>query len=597
MSKPQSAEPTMEDILASIRKMISEERVGPRPVPDQMSRTPFGEASAAEREVPVARAAEPTLEPRHEPRSEVQPQLHSPLQLEPDTQVAPAAEAPSVPSFSSLSDALKAAAKPSPQHRSLDEKIADMLDKGPAAPAQSVTVDPLAVFAASRTARQAPGSSDNARAQSRPERSMTTGLKPGPTERIGRDDLTSIPADRASLGPHAGLNGSATSHTGPKPAAEPGVVVSMTSDMPSGRREMPSSRPASGPETTPRTATGTPAAAEKKPDDTTVISIPARGTDAPAFGQNGVAPPKGGGLNGATVAPFGPRPLPGSTGVPRADATGPALKEPVEENKDPLQPSLEDIAKAMRPDLTAPATPPKSGTNFNFLGETPPDDDEAAKPGSVKAAKGPPPSTVEDLVAKIAASHAAESAARMLREKGGDGRGPAAKPDASKPDAAKSDLARPGLGKSDFSRPDLSRGGLAKTEPMRADAPNAAPTPGGEAAGPGRVADAEATKAKGGPSEALLDAVVDLVHSEPSSLSVFASGSAFINGVAEDASFAGPGTELTAKNPRKLDRAASELLRPMLRQWLAENMPRIVEEALRSELDNTHEPDPGTKKS
>ena len=36
--------------------------------------------------------------------------------------------------------------------------------------------------------------------------------------------------------------------------------------------------------------------------------------------------------------------------------------------------------------------------------------------------------------------------------------------------------------------------------------------------------------------------------------------------------------------PPKMDRAAAELLRPMLRQWLAENMPRIVEEALRSEL-------------
>jgi cell pole-organizing protein PopZ len=33
-----------------------------------------------------------------------------------------------------------------------------------------------------------------------------------------------------------------------------------------------------------------------------------------------------------------------------------------------------------------------------------------------------------------------------------------------------------------------------------------------------------------------------------------------------------------------MDRAAAELLRPMLRQWLADNMPRIVEDALRSEL-------------
>ena len=42
MSKPQAAaEPSMEEILASIRKMISDDRPGPSPMPDQMGRTPF----------------------------------------------------------------------------------------------------------------------------------------------------------------------------------------------------------------------------------------------------------------------------------------------------------------------------------------------------------------------------------------------------------------------------------------------------------------------------------------------------------------------------------------------------------------------------
>jgi cell pole-organizing protein PopZ len=40
-----------------------------------------------------------------------------------------------------------------------------------------------------------------------------------------------------------------------------------------------------------------------------------------------------------------------------------------------------------------------------------------------------------------------------------------------------------------------------------------------------------------------------------------------------------------------MDRAAAELLRPMLRQWLADNMPRIVEDALRSELTETTQGD------
>src|SRR5690606_31972109 len=87
----------------------------------------------------------------------------------------------------------------------------------------------------------------------------------------------------------------------------------------------------------------------------------------------------------------------------------------------------------------------------------------------------------------------------------------------------------------------------------------------------------------GQPSESLLDAVVDLVQQQPNSLSVFTSGAAFISGVASKAA-AGTGAHALADGDGKLDHSAAELLRPMLRQWLSENMPRIVEEALRSEL-------------
>jgi cell pole-organizing protein PopZ len=95
-------------------------------------------------------------------------------------------------------------------------------------------------------------------------------------------------------------------------------------------------------------------------------------------------------------------------------------------------------------------------------------------------------------------------------------------------------------------------------------------------------------------SEALLDAVVNMVQQQPDSLSVFTSGSSFIGGIAgkkhselvaaaaaakeQAVAAAAPGA------PPKLDGAAAELLRPMLRQWLADNMPRIVEDALRSEI-------------
>ncbi|MFA9443216.1 MAG: DUF2497 domain-containing protein, partial [Hyphomicrobium sp.] len=100
---------------------------------------------------------------------------------------------------------------------------------------------------------------------------------------------------------------------------------------------------------------------------------------------------------------------------------------------------------------------------------------------------------------------------------------------------------------------------------------------------------------------------------DPSSLSVFTSGSAFVHGVTsgektETSAFTSgpafvhgvssgkkPGN--SAAPPRKLDTAASELIRPMLRQWLSENMPRIVEEALRSELDSSETTGEGTDKA
>lgn len=99
-------------------------------------------------------------------------------------------------------------------------------------------------------------------------------------------------------------------------------------------------------------------------------------------------------------------------------------------------------------------------------------------------------------------------------------------------------------------------------------------------------------------AEALLDAVVDMVQQQPSALSVFTSGASFISGIPgnkhSELVAAAKAAETTPVDkaestgatgaPPKLDRAAAELLRPMLRQWLADNMPRIVEEALRSEL-------------
>ncbi|MEI9901341.1 MAG: hypothetical protein WDN31_15705 [Hyphomicrobium sp.] len=109
--------------------------------------------------------------------------------------------------------------------------------------------------------------------------------------------------------------------------------------------------------------------------------------------------------------------------------------------------------------------------------------------------------------------------------------------------------------------------------------------------------------------EALLDAVVDLVQQQPGAMSVFASGDSFIYGSggkksAKPAEIVPVVTEVRnaevvveAAGAPKMDRAAAELLRPMLRQWLAENMERILEDALRSELTAQVQPDKDPNKS
>lgn len=73
---------------------------------------------------------------------------------------------------------------------------------------------------------------------------------------------------------------------------------------------------------------------------------------------------------------------------------------------------------------------------------------------------------------------------------------------------------------------------------------------------------------------------------QPSPVSVFTSPDSFVGGVA-----------LTPMPVRTLDDTAAELLRPMLRHWLDENMPRIVEKALRIELAQAPltPPEAGTK--
>ncbi len=104
MSKPQFAsEPSMEEILSSIRKMISDDRPGPSPMPDQLGRMPFGEQA------------------RNAPRTR-SPKVGRPR---------PAGQTGGGSNFNSLADALKVATALSDQRRSLQAEIASVLEKGP----------------------------------------------------------------------------------------------------------------------------------------------------------------------------------------------------------------------------------------------------------------------------------------------------------------------------------------------------------------------------------------------------------------------------------------------------------------------------------
>ena len=97
MSKPNLAsEPSMEEILSSIRKMISDDRPGPSPMPDQLSRMHFGEPNRSS----------------------------SPASANPAQQGGGHSS-----NFNSLADALKVATALSDQRRSIQQEIASVLDK------------------------------------------------------------------------------------------------------------------------------------------------------------------------------------------------------------------------------------------------------------------------------------------------------------------------------------------------------------------------------------------------------------------------------------------------------------------------------------
>lgn len=496
MSKPQSSpEPSMEDILASIRKMISEEPSGQRPMPDQMGRTPFGE----------------DLRPVQEPDT---------WSAEPAAPV----DAPLAASFSSLSQALRSAAPPG-EHRSFEERIAGLIeDEEPdTATSSAPEPDPLLTF----TARSNPTPAAPTSAPPAPR-------APSPSVFDQRPGTARAPGPQ----PAAPVNGMGV-HPASKFSDLGGTIPERSDALPGPRAD---AKPAAG---TSSAKDEAPLPFGAKSESQRVISIPQRGAGAPAPGLNGAAAspePKNGSVNGASVSPLGSRPA-----APSLSPVTRSLQERLKERKPVELPKIE-VPKVELPKVDLPKIEPKS--------EPLPEPRFEPKIGEKIGDK------IADKIGDLTPLDKVEAKPEPT---------PAPKPDVTP------------------SAPSLSTPATAPA-PSPAPASVSAPAAGAEPSSP--LSGAKAAIANAAPSEALVDAMVDLVQKDPGSMSVFTSGSAFIHGIgAKDSAPAAPAPG------QKLDHTAAELLRPMLRQWLAENMPRIVEEALRSELTSGQEPEKDPKKS
>jgi hypothetical protein len=544
MTKPQTTnEPSMEDILASIRKMISEDRLDARPIPDQIARASIGER-ATPRPVP---------KPVGQDRVEKAQSDAKPVSAPPTAVLGePPGSERSVPSFSSLSDALKSAA-PGSVRAPLDGKLSNMLNEegkpGSNGRDGIPPSAPLAVFAGSRAPSAASakpqlqnGSSaekqvNESRAAAFPEQAPLTAaktdadperavpssgarvqstLKPVPEKQPTQD---SRPSPLATNG--AALNGSSV-HKSAAPSIAT-AAASTVSEIPAADRD-DSLRTTRMPLLKSEIEHSIEA---PKVDTQRIIAMPARfpmssnqtssgqsessaltnGSEVNGAQNNGaLAQGAKGALNGSGASVFGLRPAgaPADGARPRTDI-GARLDEVVKPELVNLEVSSARAASSI-----------------------------GAAPHVLK---------VDDADSTEARVHIVEQ-----------------KPDAKEPSDALEAFKRAVAEHHNESSAKQAVGGGAAT----------------------------------GPSESLVDAVMDLVHAEPGTLSVFASGSSFIHGVGSshhvEAPVKVPEPALPEEpaNPvvaaPKLDRSAAELLRPMLRQWLADNMPRIVEDALRSEL-------------
>jgi cell pole-organizing protein PopZ len=476
MSKPQfAAEPSMEDILASIRKMISDEPTGPRPVPDQIARTVFS-GNGPEVQKAVDRSGQKASEPSVSPQR-------------------------ATPNYSRLSDALATNATASALEggSSAEDQIKQLLvDRAEPTLDSELISKPLAAFNGGQAPQSAVSTPeresafDKSYSQSK-EAALPFGRRFAETRPLSAERTASY---EPSLGWAGSPDAAVSCHSGGVAAQREETSPIAKDDASETISNVPLNTPPYSPTRTQQSEPSKPVATPNKPS------------------------------------------LVASLEKARADAASNVRGQKAEE------PRLSE-AHAPAPEAVAVALLEKSSARVSKL--------DAHSPAG-NGAKVSPFETRSKVFQEGLVQ--ADSSSRADTDWTGASSG--------------------------VSKQSEKRGAETKIRDFDSDVPGDALASLQNSETMASVRAAAKSGSASSPSEALLDAVVDMVKNKPSSLSVFTSGSNFIHGVA-----GGEKPAIQSPQPRKLDTAASELLRPMLRQWLSENMPRIVEEALRSELDSS----------
>ncbi|MBX9926278.1 MAG: DUF2497 domain-containing protein [Hyphomicrobiaceae bacterium] len=516
MVQKSQAEPSMDDILASIRRIISEEPARDAPPPPTVPDTGPGTLSARLNDV-FGPATLPTP---------VRPMaVRDPFEDDLGGLIAPMAAKPN--GASSVGQPL-----PGPQ------PVLGTIPAATGAVAQGQPAPPLRPAPAAPVPQAAP----------RPPAA-------GPSIPASAQPLAAMP-------PAASLTAApATGAVSPAPAARPQAPVVIAA-MPQSAAPPP---PAAAFELSSLSPANRSPAPAVPPRPEPVLRAELVGRPADNEASSAAAPPL---FPGATVvAATSTSPL---SAFPAPEQTLASLRtvDPVAGGEEPSSvlglPSLsaaEPVASPPPPSAAAPEPPAVSTITLALSGapSAAPAPSAAAPvaPGTANPAPAPAP--------KAAAAPAAPAPAPSPPKP------PAAKPAAAPPTAAavkpapSADAsAKPAEAKAKAPAPPVAKTAAAPTNAAPTNAVAAKPTPPPAVQSPPAVQkppaqSPEASKPVAPVEQAALEPMASLPALVPS-----------------------PGQDLAV--PAGFDDTAADLLRPMLRQWLDSNMPRIVEKALRREL-------------